>query len=389
MGVFSYFASLILPLCMLASFLSGNVSISTGALLSPATNSIFVPFIHTNSASQTTPANAPIHAVRVQYNNYSLSRAEVAAMSARLQKAHVNLVGLAAGRVEWAYFKWADHPEYTSGDVKDTGVDFLAADSAAYGQFAAINAVIDVFSPNYIAAHPDTAAINALGQRNPDLVGTMDLVNGEYGQLLLQQVQYIAAHYPKVNSISITELSYRLDGYGPKELAAYKAYTGKTDWPRQSNGQINIDDYSIGDWRSHVLGAYFKKLTDAAHAYGKQLYLDVCLNPDHLDWQGNEKGTRYDLMLSDVDKLIVWGYYYLENYPPEFLQTAAQSLAKYGSSRVIMSIGMWGPTSALMPTDLLQRGLTASQNGGIPNLWITPSIYMNDSLWGVLDNFWK
>ena len=31
-----------------------------------------------------------------------------------LKKAHVNMVGLAAGRVEWAYLKWQTHPEYVS-----------------------------------------------------------------------------------------------------------------------------------------------------------------------------------------------------------------------------------------------------------------------------------
>lgn len=356
----------------------------------PAPYKIFIPSVaNSNPSSASQASSAPIQAVRVQYADYGKSRTEAVAMQDHLVKAHVNMVGLSAGRVEWAYFKWAPHPEYTSGDVKDSGIDILADDSALYGQFATINAVIDVFSPNYILAHPGTAAINALGQRNPNLVGTMELVNGEYGQLLLEQVRYIAANYPHVNSISLTELSYRLDGYGPKELASYQSYSGKADWPRISGGQINIDEPTIGSWRSQILGKYFDKLTAAAHAYGKEFYLDVCLNPNRLSWEGNEMGTRYDLMLTHVDKLIVWGYYFLENYPPEFLQTAANLFEKYGSNRVIMSIGMWGPNNAIMSPDLLRRGLQSSAQGGLANMWVTPTIYMNDSLWKVLETYWK
>ncbi len=349
----------------------------------PFPNTIFVPMAA--NVSQT----AAVHAVRVQYNDYLTSRTQVPGMVDRLQKAHVNMVGLDAGRVEWALFKWLPHPEYTSGVVKDTAIDFLAEDSAIYGQFAHIDAVIDVFSPFYILAHPDTASINALGQRNPNLVGTMDLVEGEYGQLLLNMVDYIAANYPKVNSISVTELSYRLDGYGPKDKASYLAYSGRTDWPRMANSQIIIDDPSIGNWRSHVMDIYLDKLVAAAHAHGKQFFLDVSLSTTQLTWAGNEFGTRYDLMLQHIDKLVVWGYYFLENYPPEYLDTAAQFLAKYGRDRVIMSIGMWGPTTALMSPDLFLRGLQASSKGGLSNIWVTPSIYMDDSLWKILDDYWS
>lgn len=345
---------------------------------------IFIPEIASG-----TSAPPAIHAMRVQYQNYQTSRTEVPAVEAVLRSAHVNMVSLAAGRVEWAYFKWLDHPEYQSGDVKDSGIDFLSEDSKIYGQFAHIDAVIDVLSPNYILAHPDTAAINALGQRSQDLVGTMELVNGNYGKLLLSMVEYIAANYPQVNSISLTELSYRLDGYGPNEKASYLAYTGRSDWPRQSNGQINIDEPSIGDWRSHLLAAYLGKLAAAAHAHGKQFFFDVSMSRNNLSQATNENGTRYDLMLAQVDKLVVWGYYYLDNYPPEFLQTAAQYLKSFGPDRIIMSIGLWGPTSALMSPDLLQRGLQASQAGGISNIWITPSILMDNNLWQVLDNNWK
>jgi hypothetical protein len=331
----------------------------------------------------------PIHAVRVQYKNLATSRSEVAAVDANLTKAKVNFVSLSAGRVEWTYFKWADHPEYTSGDVTSTKLDFLALDSAKYKTHGWIDTTLDVLSPNYIKAHPTAAAINASGGKSTDIVGTMELVNGAYGKLLLAAVTYIAKNYANVNSISITELCYHIDGYGPAEKTSYMAATGKKDWPRNSSGGININDTSIGTWRSGLISGYMAKLAAAAHAYGKQLYLDVDISRNNLSLETSTNGTRYDLMLKSVDMLVVWAYYYLDGYAPEYLTTLAKYLTKYGNSKIIMSIGLWGPNNVNnMSADLLQRGLTASVAGGISNIWITPSIYMSSSLWTVLQKNW-
>jgi len=107
-------------------------------------------------------------------------------------------------------------------DVTSTGIDFLADDSAHYGQWAQIDALIDVLSPNYITANPTKAAVNASGQLSTDLVSTAEMVNGAYGQTLLSMVGFIAANYPNVASISITDLPITWDGYGADDLALYK-----------------------------------------------------------------------------------------------------------------------------------------------------------------------
>jgi hypothetical protein len=355
-------------------------------------------FAQTNQGAQNDSAQAavsastpkmPIHAVRIQYKNLDTSRNEVASVDANLTKAKVNFVSLSAGRVEWTYFKWADQPGYISGDVKSTGLDFLALDSAKYKTHGWIDTTLDILSPNYIKAHPSAAAINASGGKSTDIVGTMELVNGAYGKLLLAAVTYIAKNYANVNSISITELCYHIDGYGPAEKASYMATMGKKDWPRNSSGGININDTSIGTWRSGLISGYMAKLAAAAHAYGKKLFLDVDISRNNLSLETSTNGTRYDLMLKSVDMLVIWAYYYLDGYAPEYLTTLAQYLTKYGNSKIIMSIGLWGPNNVNnMSADLLQRGLTASIKGGISNIWITPSIYMSSSLWSVLQKNW-
>ena len=340
-----------------------------------------------------TPTSAPkasgIHVMRVEYANYANSRAEVPTWTQEMKAAGINMVALAAGRTEWAYFKWGGHTADWSSDVTDTGIDFLAADSASYGQFADVNAVIDVYAPNYILAHPEKAAINVLGQPSPNLVSTAELVNGAFGQKLLDMVQYIAVNYPNVDSISITELSYRIDGYGPDDLALYKAATGRSDWPRQSNGQVDIDDPSIGNWRSAVLGQFLGRATAIAHQYGKQLYMDVSVSVGNLGLATNNKGTNYSVMLQNVDKIVVWDYFGEDGFAPSYSKDIAQFLAQYGLNRVILSVGLWGATSgSTVSAADFQTAIQASQAGGMPNIWICPGSMMTSAHWQVLNTLW-
>ncbi len=334
------------------------------------------------------PAASGIHVMRVEYADYANSRGEVPWWEQQMKASGINLVALAAGRVEWTYFKWAGHEADWSSAVSSTGIDILADDSATYGQFASINAVIDVFAPNYIAAHPDKAAINVLGQPSPNLVSTAELTHGAFGQMLLDMVGYIAANYPNVGSISITELSYRIDGYGPDDLALYTAATGRTDWPRQSNGQVNIDDPSIGNWRSAALGEYLGHAAAIAHQYGKQLYMDVGVSVGNLSLMTNNQGTNYNVMLQNIDKIVVWDYFGEMGFPPTYSQDIAAYLTQFGLDRVILSVGLWGASGTTVTATDFKTAIQSAQAGGMPNLWICPGSMMTTDHWQDLKGLW-
>jgi hypothetical protein len=335
------------------------------------------------------PAGPPIHAVHIEFSDYDLRGSQQTTIDGYMAQTKINLISLTAGRVEWNYFKWPAHPEYRSIDVSASGTDFLATDSAHFKQYGKIDAEIDVLSPNYIKAHPEAAAIDASGNSSTDMVGLIELTQGNYGKLLTDMVTYIASNYPDVNSISITELIYRLDGYGPQEKASYLQFTHKNDWPRNSDGSIAIDDSSIVQWRSQILGTFLGELTAVAHAHGKQLYLDVSSGINNNNQFTNESGVQFDSMLQKVDKLVVWCYYYLDGNSPDTMKTAAKYLQKYGAGRIILSIGLWGPDNSVMDASLLQQGIQFAQQGGIQNLWVTPSTLMDDSHWQVLKDIWK
>lgn len=326
--------------------------------------------------------------MRVEYADYANSRGEVASWEQKMIAAGINMVALAAGRTEWAYFKWAGHESDWSSSVVDTNIDILADDAARYGQWAQVNAVIDVYAPNYISTHPDRAAVNVLGERSTNLISTAELVNGEFGQKLLDMVGYIAANYPNVDSISITELSYRIDGYGPDDLALYAAATGRSDWPRQSNGQVDIDDPSIGNWRSSALGEFLGRAAVIAHQYGKQLFMDVGVSVGNLSLMTNNKGTNYTAMLQNVDKIVVWNYFGEDGFPPEYSRDIAKFLTQFGTNRVILSVGLWGANGTTVSASDFKTAIQASLDGEMPNIWICPGSMMGADHWQVLADLW-
>jgi hypothetical protein len=352
--------------------------------------------MNTNANDEISPAQiflpivqiyTPIRAMRLDYPNYADSRDLVVTLEQQMKAVGINMVALGAGRVEWTYFKWVGHEDSWANDVKDTGIDFLYDDSTRFNSWAHTNAVVDVFAPNYIREHPDKAAISVDGERSQNLVSFTELVHGEFGRKLLEMIEYIAANYP-VDSISITELYYHRDGYGPDDKAAYMAYSGNNDWPRYSDGTINTFDSSIGNWRSHELDTFLDEAVLLAHQHGKQLFMDVELSLEDLSFITNEHGTNYNLVLEHMDRIVVWGYYGVDHYAPEYLEEVARFLSQYSQTRLILSVGLWSDTGGAVSPESFRTALQSIRAGGVKNIWITPSILMSDPHWLVLRDFW-
>ena len=326
--------------------------------------------------------------MRLDFENMKKSRPQIEVLEQKMRQAHVNLVALGAGRLDWNYFKWEGHENWWSGDVKDTGIDFLAEDAVRFSQWADVDAVVDVFAPRYIAEHPQTAAVSWLGKRSESLVSTTELVRGQLGDQLIDMLDYIAARYP-VKSISITELSYYTEGYGEDDKASYKAYTGRADWPRNVVGQINIDDPSIGKWRSHEIGHFLERAAAVVHRHGKKLYLDVEVSWGRLEREAADRGQDYAVMLQYADRLVVWAYFGLSSYRPDYTAEIARYLKKYGKERIIISIGLWAKGGGVLSSDALRQAMQSGVKREIPNLWITPSLYLSDEHWKVLTDAWS
>jgi hypothetical protein len=339
----------------------------------------------------------PVHAVRVDYQDISKRGGEVNALEAEMKRTGVNMVAVGAGRVDWTYFPWKGHNDRWASEVQQNGIDLLAKDSARFGKWAHVSAVVDVLAPRYIQAHPETAAISWAGLPSKNLVSTLDLVEGEFGQDLLGMIEDIAAQYP-VNSILITELVYYVDGYGEKDKTAYLTYTGREDWPRTTDGLINIDDLSIGAWRSYEIGRFLEKASKIVHQHNKQLFVEVRVSLDEAGNVLTKTGTDVNMMLKYTDRLVVWGNHDLGGRSPEALSSVGQFLTTYGADRVILMIGLWDKVydseisnervSAISADDL-KVALSSSAQGGMTDQWVTPSFLLSEAHWQVLKGAWS
>jgi hypothetical protein len=337
-----------------------------------------------------------VHALRVDYLDMSKSREEVDALESQMQQGGINMVVLSAGRVDWTYFPWRAHHDRWSSDVKETGLDFLAEDSQRFSKWAHVSAAVDMLAPLYIQNHPAEAALSASGTASKNLVSTMDLVDGQFGQDALSLIESISAIYP-VNSIMISELFYYTEGYGEVDKSAYMTYTGQQDWPRTSDGEIDINNPTIGAWRVYEIGRFLTKAAEIVHQYNKLLFLEVRVALDEKSNVVVENGADFTTFLQYADRLVVWGNHELSGQPPKSIAKVANFLLKLGTGKTILMLGLWDKLyssdvpkdqmTAIQPGDLLIM-LQSADQAGMQDYWITPSFLMSRPYWGLLDNLW-
>ena len=359
------------------------------------TGLFFLAFYRPVRAANASFSNpATIRAIRVDYLDEDANRGDVTGLETHMQQAGVTLVALGAGRADWTYFPWPGFPQRWSSEVSSTGQDYLLQDSTRFAKWAHVSAVVDVLAPLYIQAHPQTAAISWTGTPSQYLVGTMELVDGQFGQELLAMIDQIATYYP-VNSITLTELVYYTDGFGASDKAAYLAYTHRSDWPRNPDGTININEPSIGSWRAFEIGRFLQKAAALLHKHGKQLFLETPIRVTSSGQVLLENGTDFTEFLKYADRLIVRGSNESDERSQAAMQAISQYLARYPANRIITSLGLWSqdydsdtPRDQMTALPLADFN-SALQGIGNEDLWITPSFLMTSAHWQALEDFWS
>ncbi len=337
-----------------------------------------------------------VRAVRLDYLDVSESRSQAAALEEQLKGAAATMVSLSAGRVDWTYFPWPDHQDRWSEDVKASGIDFLLDDSIRFGKWTHVSAVVDVLAPLYIQAHPDIAAVSWSGKKSKDLVGLMELVDGPFGRDLLDMINTIATYYP-VNSITLSEMNYYVDGYGEQDKASFLDFSSLSDWPRTPDGKIDIENPAIGIWRSYMIERFLNKAAAIVHQQGKLFFLEERIGIDSEYKVFVNNGSDYNLFLVYADRLIVSGSSEPFSRSPIAMSAIAQYLDHYQNGRIILNLGLWDkdydPSTAkilmsFISAEDLKAELRSAFHGGVSDLMITPSFLMNDSHWQVLAEFW-
>ena len=102
----------------------------------------------------------------------------------------------------------------------------------------------------------------------------------------------------------------------------------------------------------------------------------------------NNRGTNYNVMLQNVDKIVVWDYFGEDGYPPAYSQDIAKFLTQFGLDRTILSVGLWGAAGTTVTAPDFKSAIQAAQSGGMPNIWICPGSMMGADHWQALKDLW-
>lgn len=296
------------------------------------------------------------------------------------------VVGVSAGRPEWVYFKWKGHNDRWSNHQKGAKEDLMQRASSTFHKSGfKVAAFIDIYGPKYISEHAGTGAVGFDGKTNTEQLGFMELVDGEWGRIIVDMVGYIAGNY-EVDIINLTEMPYYSYSYGPKDLKSYKNFTGNTDWPRLADGTIDRDNPSIWEWRSTFMSGFIAKAAEAAHRHGKELYVDVPVSWKDFRNNGRESGLDYSRVLRSADKIVVWNYFYLEGLPASTSETLSRYMStNFPADSYYVSLGLWGKTDA-MGAKVFSEALDGTLRGGSKKIWVTPDSMLTNEHWNAVLN---
>ena len=333
-------------------------------------------------------AKSPVRAMSLDLTDMAQPSDEMDRLEQRMRDVGVTIVALSAGRLDWTAFRWSDHEERWSAGVRESGRDLLMEGAQRFGRWAHVSAVVDVFAPRYLQNRPSLRALDAVGRPIPHHASTHALVHGPFGDDLILMIAHIARHYP-VDSITLTELFYYREGYGDDDLALYREYSGRHDWPRTANGAIDVDHTTIAAWRSAMVAQFVERAARVAHMHDKQLFVDVRVGWDSPASEGRRSGHDYRLLLQHADRLVLWNYIGMSGARPEYTANIARYVQRYGVDRIIISYGLWANRGAVLGAEALQRAMIAGQEENLPHAWITPLGLMQEEHWQVLAAVWR
>lgn len=316
----------------------------------------------------------------------------------RLDDAHVNMVSLAAGRVEWTSFDWPAHPETAA----ESGRDHLARAIAQTARGAddeprLVDLLIDALIPSWIGQEPAVGGVGTDGSRSQYTPSATAIHDGPVGERYLELLEELARRY-QPDKITFTELKFDDETFGADDAALYRKMTGAPDWPRHADGRIDEEAPEIGQWRSQVLADFLDRaaavLDDVGAETGKRpsLVMDVLINWDHPVEGRTASGLSIPLLAEHADQLVVWAYLGIDHRTPADLEqvTAALARSDLPMDKLTVSVGLWehgAPTGSISPREMAGVVAAAGTNG-ITSVNVTPYTLLTPGHWNALNGVW-
>jgi hypothetical protein len=329
-------------------------------------------------------------AVSIHFRDWPDWRDAFRVLLAQSRVRHITRVGISAGRPDWTFYRsthdtnsWSDIQRANSDDLVEVATQELAERGIC------ATAMLDVFAPRYLQRQPQCAAADMRGRRSAKIVCSTALAEGEYGRILADAFEALAAS-TSADSLAVTNLCFEWHCFCRLCFVRFREHAWCSDWPRLANGAIDLRNPAIGKWRSRQVAGVVSRLGRAAHAHGKRLLVEVKLSRDDLDDNSRENGQDYALLRPHVDELVATESFGLEGIAPVQASVSARYLCKeLGADNYWHCVGLWHRDVHALDAEQMRVGLLSALHGGARRLWITPSHYLSPLHWQRLDELMR
>ncbi len=325
-------------------------------------------------------------AVSIHFEHWPDWRDAFRVLLAQSRVRHVTRVGISAGRADWTFYR-STHDRDSWSDIQRTQTGHMveiAADEFSERGICT-TAVLDVFAPRYLQSRPQYAALDMRGRRSEQIVCSTSLAEGEYGRILTDAFEALAAS-TSADSLAVTNLHYGWQCFCRRCFLQFRESAWCSDWPRLTNGAIDLLNPEIGTWRSRQVARVLSRLSSAARVHGKRMLFDAKISRDDLTRNSRENGQDYALLRPNVDELVVWDHFALDGRAPSQSMETARYLGKeLGADDYWHGVGLWHPNAFALDAQQMRLGLLSALRGGARRLWIAPSDYLSPLHWQQLD----
>jgi hypothetical protein len=281
---------------------------------------------------------------------------------------HITRVGISAGSADWTFY------------------DALEVAVQEFGEREICStAVLDLLAPRYLQKQPQYAAVDMRGRRSEKIVCSTELAEGEYGRILTDAFETLAA-VTRADSLAVTNLHFGWHCFCGRCLTRFHGYAWRSDWPRLPNGAIDLLNPAIGKWRSAQVAGVVSRLSSVARAHGKRMLFEAKLSDEDPSRNSRENGQDYALLRPHVDEFVVRDDCALTDAEPAASAAAARYLCRaIGPDGYWHCVGLRGGDGLALAAPRMRLSLSSALAGGARRLWVAPSHYLSPLHWQQLD----
>ncbi|MBU7032303.1 MAG: hypothetical protein HXS53_07210, partial [Theionarchaea archaeon] len=289
----------------------------------------------------------------------------------------INTVILPAGRVFWTYFKYEPFKEKWSLYTEKYGRDFVAemiSQTQKNGMYAILE--LDIQSEEYVNRYKDAASITYQWGSLRKRVCLSELNSDPYKTEFLDMAQYLANNY-EAEAILLSNIAYYEDCFCDVCLKSYIAFMTEQgiiveDWPRV-NGEINILDRSVGNWKTAELSAFLKDVRESLRESNKELWVEIPVSSD-LEYSSSEYGLNLPVIEPIVDGIVFTN---IDIQNPPRVGVVAKAMNSYNSI-----FHFYINSSPSPAREYIVDSLKLTYSNDIGSTGVYPHWAMTDNLWG-------